>query len=145
MSGRDPRAAGVSGRHEARERALALLYEAEQKDQSVAEVLDALPLPPDAFAEELVRGVAAHRDELDGLIVAHAHNWTLARMPVLDRAILRMGAFELRHRPDVPTAVAIDEAVELAKAYGTDDSPRFVNGVLAAIAAAGEDGEESAD
>ena len=64
----------------------------------------------------------------------HAHNWDLDRMPALDRALLRLGAFELVHRPDVPTGAVINEAVELASQYSTDDSGRFVNGVLAAIA-----------
>ena len=67
--------------------------------------------------------------------MAHARNWQLSRMPALDRAILRLGAFELAHRPDVPTAAVINEAVELAKEYSTDDSGRFVNGVLSAVAA----------
>jgi N utilization substance protein B len=126
--------AGVAGRHEARERALALLYEAEQKDVDVLAVLDALPVPPDPFASALVRGVAEHQDDLDARLEAAATNWTLERMAMLDRAILRLGTFELCFLPDVPRAVAIDEAVELAKAYSTDESPRFVNGVLARIA-----------
>jgi N utilization substance protein B len=123
-----------AGRHEARERALALLYEAEQKGVPPAEVLDELPVPPDPFAEELVRGIADHAPELDALIAATATNWRLDRMAMLDRTVLRMGVYELLHRDDVPHAVAIDEAVELAKAYCGDDSPRFVNGVLAKIA-----------
>jgi N utilization substance protein B len=131
---RDETAAGVGGRHEARERALALLYEADQKGVSVVEVLAALPLPADPFTERLVRGVDQHSTALDDLLTRKATNWRLDRMALLDRAILRLGAFELLHEPDVPAAVAIDEAVELAKAYCGDDSPRFVNGVLAAIA-----------
>lgn len=132
---RDDAAAGVGGRHEARERALALLYESDQKGVSVLDVLAELPAPADPFAEELVRGVADHAAEIDGILSAKASNWSLDRMALLDRALLRLGTFELLHRPDIPRAVTIDEAVELAKAYCGDDSPRFVNGVLAAVAA----------
>lgn len=121
-------------RSEARERALALLYEAEAKGSTVSEVLAALPVPPDPLAVLLVEGVEAHRARVDELIAAHAKGWTIARMPVIDRSVLRIATFELLERPDVPTAVILDEAVELAKSFSTDDSGRFVNGVLAAIA-----------
>jgi N utilization substance protein B len=125
---------GVGSRREARERALALLYEAEAKSISPAEVLDALPLAPEPFTVELVLGVGEHLDEIDEVIRAHAEGWSLERMPALDRALLRLGVFELRWRPDVPTGAAISEAVELAKTFSTDDSGRFVNGMLSAIA-----------
>jgi N utilization substance protein B len=94
------------------------------------------------FARELVEGVAAHLEELDALMGEHAEGWTVPRMPSLDRTILRVACFELLHREDVPTAVAIDEAVETAKELSTEDSSRFVNGVLGRIArdAAGERG-----
>ena len=82
----------------------------------------------------LVRGVAAHRERLDAAIDARATGWSLARMPVLDLSVLRIGAFELAERQDVPVAVVIDEAVELAKRFSTDASGRFVNGVLSALA-----------
>jgi len=98
-------------------------------------VLASLPLEPDEFAVELVRGVGEHREEIDELITAHARNWDIHRMPALDRALLRLACFELAHRPDVPTGAVISEAVELAKRYSTDDSGRFVNGVLSAVAA----------
>ena len=71
--------------------------------------------------------------DLDPVIAAHSHGWTLARMPAIDRNVLRLGAYELADRPDVPVAVVIDEAVELAKRFSTDDSGRFVNGVLSAL------------
>ena len=122
-------------RREARERAFHLLYEAEIKGQTPEDVLAALPLEPDAFAVELVRGVGEHGSGIDELIVGHARNWDLDRMPSLDRAVLRLATFELAHRPDIPTGAAISEAVALAKRYSTDDSGRFVNGVLSAIAA----------
>lgn len=123
------------GRRAARERALSLLYEAETKDAPIDEVLAALPLAPDPFTVAVVRGVAGGRPELDELIVRFARDWRLERMPVLDRTVLRMATFELLHRPDVPTAAVISEAVELAKRFSTDNSGRFVNGVLSSIAA----------
>ena len=121
-------------RSEARERAMGLLYEAHAKGTSVADVLAALPVDPDPLAVLLVEGVDARRDEVDGLLAEHARGWTLDRMPVLDRSIMEIATFELVARPEVPTAVVLDEAVELAKRYGTDDSGRFVNGLLSAIA-----------
>ena len=121
-------------RSEARERALTLLYEAEAKSLSGAEVLDGLPVPPDELAAMLVAGVSDNRVAIDGFISSYAKGWTLERMPVIDRNVLRIGVFELLLRDDVPTAVILDEATQLAKDYSTDDSGRFVNGVLAAIA-----------
>ena len=122
-------------RSDARERALYLLYEATQKAVSVDEVLAAQVVPADDLTTLLVTGVAAHRERLDAAIAARAEGWPLARMPLLDLDVLRLGAFELAERPDVPVAVVIDEAVELAKRFSTDNSGRFVNGVLAALAA----------
>ncbi len=84
---------------------------------------------------ELVEGVGDHLDEIDATIRAYAQGWTLERMPSLDRALLRIGVFELTYRPDVPTGAVISEAVELAKTFSTDDSGRFVNGLLSAVAA----------
>ena len=121
-------------RSDARERALALLYEAESKDVAPGEVLAGLPVPPAPMVTELVEGVEANRPELDQLIAAHARNWSLERMPAIDRNLLRLALYELKDRPDVPVAVVIDEAVELAKRFSTDDSGRFVNGMLSAIA-----------
>lgn len=121
-------------RRQARERALSLLYEAESKDVAPAEVLDALPVAPAEFAVDLVRGVGDHLGELDRWIGDYARDWTIERMPALDRALLRMGVYELLHRPDVPTGAVISEAVELAQTFSTDESSRFVNGMLARIA-----------
>ena len=118
----------------ARERALGLLYEAQSKGLSGTEVMAELPVEPDAYTVEVVRGVSEHLDELDGHIARTSHNWSIERMPRLDLAVLRMGVFELAHRPDVPSAVVINEAVELAKQFSTDDSGRFVNGVLSRLA-----------
>jgi len=116
-------------RRDARERALGLLYEAETKGCSGTEVLEALPV-----AADLVRAVDEHHDRIDGLLAEHAKGWTVARMPAIDRAALRMGTAELITRPDVPTAVVLNETVDLAKRFSTDDSGRFVNGLLAKIA-----------
>ena len=122
------------GRRQARERALSLLYEAETKDVMPAAVLTPLPVEPDPFTAVLVRGVSEHLAELDALITQYARDWTIQRMPALDRALLRMAIFELAHRPDVPTGAVISEAVELAQRFSTDESSRFVNGMLARIA-----------
>jgi transcription antitermination protein NusB len=122
-------------RSDARERALYLLYEAESKGLTPIEVLELQVLEPDELTQTLVRGVAEHRDRLDAAIADKATGWTLARMPMIDLNVLRIGAFELAERPDVPTAVVLDEAVSLVKQFSTDDSGRFVNGVLAALVA----------
>ena len=124
----------TSDRTMARERALELLYEADAKSQSVEDLLAALPVDPDPYAVDVVTGVSEHATEIDALIVSLAPDWPLDRMPVVDRSVLRLGVYELQERPDVPTAVILDEAVELAKRYSTEESGRFVNGVLAAAA-----------
>lgn len=121
-------------RRDARERALGLLYEAEQKGCTGAAVLDGLPVVADDFAAALVLAVDEHRARIDALLEEFAQGWTLARMPALDRAALRMGTAELLTRPDVPTPVVLNEVVDLAKRFSTDDSGRFVNGLLARIA-----------
>jgi N utilization substance protein B len=86
------------------------------------------------YAREIVDGVADHREEIDELIASYAQGWTIDRMPNVDRAVLRIASWELLHNPEVPAAVAIDEAVELVKEYSTEDSARFVNGVLGKVA-----------
>jgi N utilization substance protein B len=123
-------------RREARERALELLYEAYAKGASIDDVLAALVVPPDEYALELVRGIAARGLELDELITRFAKGWTLERMPVLDRTVLRIAVYELVAADEPPIGVVISEAVELAKRYSTDDSGRFVNGVLSSVATA---------
>ena len=124
----------VGTRREARERALSLLYEADAKTESPSAILDQLELVPEEFAADLVRGVDTHQDQLDELIRRYSKSWKLERMPVVDRTLLRMAIYELAHRPDVPTGAIISEAVELAKRYSTDDSGKFVNGMLSRIA-----------
>jgi transcription antitermination protein NusB len=121
-------------RSDARERALYLLYEAETKGISPVDALELQIVEPDEMTTTLIKGVAEHRDRLDAAIGARATGWSLARMPVVDLSVLRIGAFELAERSDVPVAVVIDEAVELAKRFSTDASGRFVNGVLSALA-----------
>jgi N utilization substance protein B len=121
-------------RRRSRERALELLYEAESKGVAPDVLLVELQVRPEQYATELIRGVVERAAEIDDLISRHSKEWALDRMPVVDRQLLRMATFELMARPDVPTAVVLDEAVELAKSYSTENSGRFVNGVLAAIA-----------
>lgn len=126
---------GVGSRREARERALSLLYEAEAKGITGASVLAELPLQPEPFVADLVRGVGAHQARIDELVDRLAIDWDVGRMPSIDRNVLRLAVYELLERPDVPVAAVISEAVELAKRYSTEESGRFVNGVLASVAA----------
>jgi transcription antitermination protein NusB len=99
------------------------------------ELLGELLAPPDAYAVTLVAGIDTHRDEIDALLERFSEHWALDRMPVIDRTLLRLATYELTHELDVPTAVVITEAVELAKQYSTKDSGRFVNGLLSRVAA----------
>lgn len=122
-------------RSDARERALYLLYEAQSKGITPIEAIELQVIEPDELTQTIVRGVTEHRDRLDAAIAAKATGWTLERMPVIDLNVLRIGSFELAERADVPVAVVLDEAVELVKQFSTDDSGRFVNGVLAALVA----------
>ena len=121
-------------RSDARERALYLLYEADAKGITPSDALALQVIRPDDLTVGLVQGVESGRERLDAAIAGRARGWTLQRMPVIDLNVLRIGAYELAERPDVPVAVVIDEAVELAKRFSTDDSGRFVNGVLSALA-----------
>lgn len=133
----------MSARRKARKRALDMLFQADVRQQSLAEVIAAEALraqnEPDrlaswVYAREIVDGVVDHREEIDEQLVTLSHGWALDRMPNIDRALLRIGTWELIHNPEVPVAVVIDEVVELAKTYSTEDSGRFVNGVLGRIA-----------
>jgi transcription antitermination protein NusB len=124
----------LGGRRGARERALELLYECDLKEQTVSDLLAELPVAPQPYATTLTSGVETHQARIDELLAKHAIDWSLERMPVVDRAVLRMATFELGWCPDVPTSVVISEAVELAKEYSTDESAGFVNGLLATIA-----------
>ena len=121
-------------RSDARERSLYLLYEADTKGIEPTDALALQLIEPDELTAALVSGVSEHREAIDAAIAGRARGWSLARMPLLDLSVLRLATFELMERPHVPVAVVIDEAVELAKRFSTDDSGRFVNGVLAALA-----------
>ena len=132
--GRAPaRAIGGDERSDARERALIVLYEADTKSMSPRDAVAGQVVQPDELTTTLVEGVEDHRAQIDDAIARHARGWTLARMPLIDLTVMRIAAFELLGRPDVPVAVVLDEAVELAKRFSTDDSGRFVNGVLSAL------------
>ena len=124
----------VGSRREARERALGLLYEAETKGVAPADVLGDLPLDPDEYVTDVVAGVGAHLPRIDDLIGRFAIGWPTERMPAIDRNVLRLACYELLERLDVPTGAILSEAVELAKRFSTEDSGRFVNGVLSSIA-----------
>lgn len=126
-------AAAADDRTDARERALILLYEAESKGIAPHAVLAAQVLAVDALTTALVEGVESNQARIDAEIGAHAKGWTLSRMPAIDRNVLRIASFELLCLPSIPVAVVLDEAVELAKRFSTDDSGRFVNGVLSAL------------
>jgi N utilization substance protein B len=127
-------AADGTGRRDARERTLHLLYEAAQRNVGAAVILDEQVVAVDDYAVSVVTGVDAERIELDAIIESLSEGWALDRMPTMDRLIVELGLYELIHRTDVPTAVVLNEATELANTYSTDDSGRFVNGLLAAAA-----------
>lgn len=122
-------------RRGSRKIALDVLYESDVGGRSPEEILERYSSDPSfEFAASLVKGVSEHLSELDELLSHYSEDWRIDRMPAIDRNLIRLGAFEILYMPDVPVAVTIDEAVELAKRYSTEDSSRFVNGVLARIA-----------
>jgi N utilization substance protein B len=127
----------VGARSKARKRALDLLFEADQRDLDptalVAERLPTAHPPISEYAVTVVEGVQRHRERIDELLATYAQGWTLDRMPAVDRVVLRIGAWELLFNDEVPDAVAIDEAVDLARDLSTDESPAFVNGLLARL------------
>lgn len=131
----------MSARRKARKRALDILFEADSKSIPLASVLAETVRRRAAAGEPalnpysvaLVEGLATHHTAVDSAIESAAQDWSLARMPAVDRAILRIGAFEILYSDDVPSGVAIAEAVELAASLSTDESPAFINGVLAGV------------
>lgn len=132
----------LGARHKARRRAVDLLFEAEARDIDPADLADErielaardqAVAPIHAYTRTLVDGIAEELDRVDGTIESYLHDWTLGRLPAVDRAILRVAVWELLYATDVPPIVAVDEAVELAKELSTDDSPGFVNGVLGQV------------
>ena len=130
----------IHERRAARESALALLYSGDISEKDVTEIVDDGAYPADdlalsEYAEMLIAGVSEHVDDIDKRLASTSENWSIDRMPVVDRAILRLATFEMIYVEDVPVSVSINEAVELANMYGgEDDSSRFVNGVLGRIA-----------
>jgi N utilization substance protein B len=133
----------MSARTKARKRALDVLFSADVRHISLAEALEAeagraASEPARAaswlYAREIVDGVIDHHDEIDETIATYARGWTLERMPAVDRALIRIAVWEILFNPDVPAAVAVDEAVEAAKILSTEESAGFVNGLLATIA-----------
>ena len=132
----------MSARTKARKRALDILFQSDIRGDDLAVTLAAEakraanePAREGSwlYAREIVDGVIDNRDEIDEQITTSAKDWSLARMPAVDRALLRMAVWEILYNDEVPTAVAIDEAVELAKEFSTDDSGSFVHGVLARV------------
>ena len=127
----------MSARTKARKRALDILFESEAQRTDVLETLSkrigVSDQPISEFTVQLVEGVAAHQARIDELLSSYSHGWSLDRMPSVDRAILRLGVFELLWRDDVPDPVVIDQAVDLARSLSTDESPVFVNGLLSRI------------
>ncbi|EST39544.1 transcription antitermination protein NusB [Streptomycetaceae bacterium MP113-05] len=129
----------MAARNKARKRAFQILFEADQRESAVGEVLadwirhartDPRQPPVGEFTMELVEGYAEHAARIDELLSTYSVGWTLDRMPDVDRSILRLGAYELLWSEGTPDAVVLDEAVQLAKEFSTDDSPSFVNGLL---------------
>ena len=114
---------------------MGLLYEAEVKGVDMADLLAAQELPLDPYAHTLVTGVAYHQGDIDARLEELSDRWPVVRMPALDRAILRLASFELSHSTDIPVAVIINEAVELAHEYSTPASAGFINGLLSQVAA----------
>lgn len=114
---------------------MSLLYEAEVKGVSPESLLAELEVEPDPFVADVLRGVTASLAEIDERIARLSVDWPLERMPAVDRNILRMAVYELSDRPDIPVGAVISEAVELAKQFSTDESGRFVNGLLSSVAA----------
>ncbi|MEO6530078.1 MAG: transcription antitermination factor NusB [Specibacter sp.] len=123
-----------SARSKARRRALDILFEAEQRDVSAMSAMTARREKTDQiinlYTVDLVEGVTAMAESIDEFLQTYSQGWTLERMPAVDRIILRIGTWELLYNDDVPDAVAVSEAVELAKVLSTDESPQFVNGLL---------------
>ncbi len=125
----------MSARSKARKRALDLIYASEMRQRSPLEALEeqAEAGPVNEYTVTLVHGVDEHRARLDEVIASYAKGWSLARMPAVDRNVLRLATFEVLYVDDVPDAVAVSEALNLVRELSTDESPAFVNGVLGNI------------
>ena len=125
---------GFGARREAREDTLVVLYEAEMSGGSSEQALARRAVPPADYAVEIALGVDSDRDSIDEVLRRHLHGWRLERLAVVDRALARLAVWELMHSDDVPTGVVLSEAVGLATQYCSAESPRFLNGVLRAVA-----------
>lgn len=121
-------------RHQARERALEILYESTIKERSVPEILNELKIRPDEYTTRILLSASEHLDQASQLISEYAIDWPLERIAVVDRLVMTLAIGEMLMSDAPPKAVILDEAVELAKVYSTDSSPSFVNGVLSSIA-----------
>ncbi|MCL6471967.1 MAG: transcription antitermination factor NusB [Firmicutes bacterium] len=128
----------MSERRKARKDALEILYEKEITDQPIDEIIKNRELArgeePSEFTMKLVDGVYRHQQQIDNIIREHTDNWALERMPIVDRNLIRIGLYEMLYEEDIPYSVSINEAVELAKIYGMEESSKFVNGILGRIA-----------
>ena len=129
----------MSSRTKSRKRAVDAVFAADIRGKSPLELLDdtleqnAMRQNQDvifAYSQQIVQGIVSHKDEIDAYLEAYSQGWTIDRMPTLDRAIMRVAVWEIIYNDDVPDSVAVNEAVELAKGYSTDDSPAFINGLL---------------
>ena len=125
---------GIGTRRESREDALAVLYEMEMTGDTVAESLARRDAALEEYAVEVAEGVAASLSEIDEHISRHLKGWRLERLTALDRTLARMATWELGHRPEIPTGVVLSELVELATQYSGREAPRFLNGLLRAVA-----------
>ena len=127
----------MGARSKARKRALDVLFASDVRGESATAALDTAIAdgegPTNDYTTVLVRGVEEHRDHIDEVLAQYAEGWTLARMPAVDRNVLRLGVWELLYATDVPDGVAISEAMALVTDLSTDESPQFVNGVLGAV------------
>jgi N utilization substance protein B len=127
----------VAARSKARKRALDLLYASDLRGESAEDALDRAVAegdgPTNAYTADLVRGVSEHLTRIDEVLSEYSEDWTLDRMPAVDRNVLRLGVFELLYVDDVPDAVAVSEAMALVRDLSTDESPQFVNGILGAV------------
>jgi len=125
-------------RRKARKDALEILYEKEMTGQPLDQIIEnrlvARGEKASGFAIRLVKGVEEHREQIDNIIRTHTDNWALERMPIVDRNLIRIGLYEMLYEEDIPYSVSINEAVELAKIYGMEESSRFINGVLGKVA-----------
>ena len=120
-------------RREARETVLNILYAADNHGQSLTDYLDEQPVEPKQFVSDLVKGISTHLERIDSMIDQFAEGWSTERMPIIDKALLRMATYEVLYRLDIPIEAILSEAVALASEYSTEQSSRFINGVVASI------------